>query len=43
MDLSAELDAVDLDVELDANYYSAELWKLINFNFYDNLDIEKCG
>ena len=38
-----ELGAVDLSAELGANYYSAELWKLINFNFYDNLDIEKCG
>ena len=29
-----ELGAVDLD---------AELWKLINFNFYHDLDIEKYG
>ena len=38
-----ELGSVDLDAELDANYYSAELWKLTNFNFYHDLDIEKCG
>ena len=38
-----ELGAVDLGAKLDANYYGAELWKLINFNFYHDLDIEKCG
>ena len=43
-----ELAAVDLGVkihgaELGANYYSAELWKLINFNFYHDLNMEKCG
>jgi len=29
--------------ELGANYYGAELWKLINFNFYHDFDIEKYG
>ena len=29
--------------ELGAKIYGAELWKLINFNFYHDLDIEKCG
>ena len=43
MDLGAELGAVDLGAEFDANYYGAKLWKLINFNFYHDLDIEKCG
>ena len=33
-----KLGVVDLDAEL-----SAEIWKLINFNFYHDLDIEKCG
>jgi len=31
------------DVVLGVNYYGAELWKLINLNFYHDLDIEKCG
>jgi len=43
VDLSAELSAVDLGAELGANYYGTELWKLIDFNFYHDLDIEKCG
>ena len=34
-----ELGAVDLG----ANCYGAELWKLTNSNFYHDLDIEKCG
>ena len=38
-----ELGAVDLGAELGANYYSADLWKLTNFNFYHDLDIEKYG
>ena len=35
--------AVDLGAELGVNYYGAELWKLINFNLYRDLDIEKYG
>ena len=35
---TVDLGAVDLDAEL-----GAELWKLINFNFYHDFDIEKCG
>ena len=42
VDLGAELNAVDLGAELGANYYDTELWKLINFNFYHGLGIEKC-
>ena len=38
-----ELGAVDLGAELGANYYGTELWKLTNFHFYHDLDIEKCG
>ena len=40
---AVDLGAVDLSAELGANYYGVELWKLINFNFYHDLDIEKCG
>ena len=29
--------------ELGVVDFDAELWKLINFNFYHDLDIEKCG
>ena len=29
--------------ELGANCYGVELWKLINLNFYHDLDIEKWG
>ena len=43
VDLSAEVSVVDLGAEVSANYYGAELSKLTNFNFYHDLDIEKCG
>ena len=41
-----ELGPVDLganyyDAELGANCYGTELWKLINLNFYHDLDIKK--
>jgi hypothetical protein len=38
-----ELGAVDLGAELDTICYGAELLKLTHFNFYHDLDIEKCG
>ena len=43
VNLDAKIGVVDLDTELGVNYYGAELWKLINFNFYHDSDIEKCG
>jgi hypothetical protein len=30
-------------VDLGANWYGAELWKLTKLNFKHDLDIEKCG
>ena len=40
---SHEFSVVDLGADFGAVDLGAELWKLINFNFYHDLDIEKCG
>jgi len=41
MDLGAELGVNYYGAVLDTNCYGAELWKLINLNFYHNLNIKK--
>ena len=44
--MTLDLGAEEIGAEtckLGVNYYGAELWKLINFNFYHDSDIEKCG